>query len=93
MSKVYRTQDSGRGPDAPDYVIRDGRFYRTVHHPDGWSDTADYEIRSDGKIYMLEGDENAFPQSPVYEFREIMLYRTRAHPDGPGTHPDYYIFD
>ncbi|WP_155318588.1 hypothetical protein [Desulfosarcina alkanivorans] len=76
--------------DAPDYVIRDGRLYRTVHHPAGWSDAADFEIRSDGKIYALgEGGEHA----PVYEFREIMLYRTASHPDGPGTHPDYYIFD
>ncbi len=92
MSKVYRTQDSG-GAEAPDYVILDGRFYRTVHHPDGWSDTADYEIRSDGKIYMWGKDGEANAQAPVYEFREIMLYRTKAHPDGPGDRPDYYIFD
>ena len=92
MSKVYRTQNSGE-PDAPDYVILDGKFYRTVHHPDGWSDTADYEIRSDGKIYALGGDGDANAQAPVYEFREIMLYRTKAHPDGPGKGPDYYIFD
>ncbi len=92
MSKVYRTQVSG-GPDAPDYVIHDGRFYRTVHHPDGWSDAADYEIRSDGKIYALPGSGDAIPEGPVYEFREVMLYRTKDHPQGPGTHPDYYIFD
>lgn len=92
MSKLYRTQDSG-GTDAPDYVIRDGRFYRTVHHPDGWSETADYEIRSDGKIYALGGDGDANAQAPVYEFREVMLYRTDAHPNGTGEQPDYYIFD
>ncbi len=40
MPNVYRTQDSG-GADTPDYVIFDGRFYRTVHHPDGWSDRFD----------------------------------------------------
>lgn len=92
MSKVYRTQDSG-GQEAPDYVIHDGRFYRTVNHPAGWSDTADYEIRSDGKIYALVGSGEASAQAPVYEFKELMLYRTTAHPDGPGTSPDYYIFD
>ena len=92
MSKVYRTQDSG-GTDAPDYVIRDGKFYRTVHHPAGWSDAADYEIRGDGKIYALEESGNANVQAPVYEFKEIMLYRTEAHPDGQGAQPDYYIFD
>ncbi len=92
MPNVYRTQDSG-GADTPDYVIFDGRFYRTVHHPDGWSDLADYEIRSDGKIYALSHGGDADAQEPVYEFREVMLYRTKAHPDGPGKGPDYYIFD
>ena len=92
MPNVYRTKDSGRA-DAPDFVILDGRFYRTVHHPDGWSDIADYEIRSDGKIYALGEDGDAGARLPVYEFREIMLYRTEAHPKGPGLHPDYYIFD
>jgi hypothetical protein len=92
MSKVYRAQESG-GTDAPDYVIRDGKFYRTVHHPAGWSDAADYEIRGDGKIYALEESGDANVQAPVYEFKEIMLYRTEAHPDGPGAQPEYYIFD
>ncbi|WP_394700175.1 hypothetical protein [uncultured Desulfosarcina sp.] len=90
MSKVYRAQGSSSS-DAPDYVIRDGRFYRTVHHPAGWSDTADYEIRGDGKVYALK--TGAGGQSPVYEFREIMLYRTRAHPNGAGEQPEYYIYD
>ena len=92
MSKVYRTQDAGVA-DAPDYVIRDGRLYQTVNHPAGWSDVAEYEIRSDGKIYALGESGGAGAQAPVYEFREIMLYRTASHPDGPGTCPDYYIFD
>lgn len=90
MSNVYRTQDSGVA-DAPDYVIYDGKLYRTVHHPAGWSDVADYEIRGDGKIYALGNSVEA--EAPVYEFRELMLYRTKAHPDGPGPLPDYYIFD
>ena len=92
MPNVYRTQDAG-GADTPDYVILDGRFYRTVHHPDGWSDAADYEIRGDGKIYALAGDGDGETKLPVYAFREVMLYRTEAHPDGRGTCPDYYIFD
>jgi len=92
MSKVYRTQGPGSS-DAPDYVIRDGRFYRTVHHPSGWSDTADYEIRGDGKVYALETGVDPGGQPAVYEFREIMLYRTNAHPKGAGERPEYYIND
>jgi len=89
---VYRAQGSGNS-DAPDYVIRDGRFYRTVHHPAGWSDIADYEIRGDGNVYALGAGADPCGQSPVYEFREIMLYRTRAHPKGAGERPEYYIYD
>ena len=92
MSKVYRAQGSGR-TDVPDYVIHDGRFYRTVHHPSGWSDTADYEIRGDGKIYAVGTGTDTGGQVPVYEFREIMLSRTRAHPKGAGERPDYDIYD
>ena len=92
MSKVYRTQGSGVA-DAPDYVIRDGRFYRTVNHPAGWSDTADYEIRNDGKVYALAGTRNGDNQVPAYEFHEMMLYRTATHPDGAGDRADFYIFD
>jgi hypothetical protein len=92
MSKVYRTQGSGSS-DAPDYVIRDGRFYRTIHHPAGWSDIADYEIRGDGNVYALGTGADPCSQSPVYEFREIMLYRTRAHPKGADERPEYYIYD
>jgi hypothetical protein len=92
MSKVYRTQGPGR-TDVPEYIIRDGRFYRTVHHSSGWSDVADYEIRSDGKVYALETTASPGGQFPVYEFREIMLYRTPAHPKGAGERPEYYIYD
>jgi len=92
MSKVYRAQGSGSS-DAPDYVIHDGRFYRTVHHPDGWSDIAVYEIRGDGNVYALGTGADPDGQSPVYEFREIMLYRTPAHPKGACERPDYYIYD
>ena len=92
MSKVYRTQESGEA-DAPVYVIRDGRFYRTINHPAGWSDAAEYEIRSDGKVYRVEEEGNISGQTAVYEFREIMLYRTPAHPKGACERPDYYIYD
>ena len=92
MSKVYRTQEAGN-TDAPHYVIRDGRFYRTIDHPAGWSEAAEYEIRSDGKVYLSgEGDDPA-GRAPVYEFREIMLYRTAAHPAGAQAQPEYYIMD
>jgi len=92
MSKVYRNQEPGEA-DAPHFVIRDGRFFRTINHPAGWSDVAEYEIRSDGKVYLLGEDGARTGQTAVYEFREILLYRTDAHPDGAKTQPDYYIMD
>ena len=92
MANVYRTQDSGK-TEVPQYVIRDGRFYRTVHHPLGWSDVADYEIRSDGNVYPVAAEGETSDQPAVYEFRQIMLYRTAAHPKGAAYRPDYYIFD
>ena len=92
MSKVYRSQETGK-TDAPHYVIRDGRFYRTINHPAGWSDAAEYEIHSDGKVYLAGADGKNADQPAVYEFREIMLYRTEAHPEGPNGQPEYYIMD
>jgi len=92
MSKVYRTQEAGKA-DAPHYVIRDGRFYRTINHPAGWSDAAEYEIRSNGKVYLAGEEGSKNDQTAVYEFREIMLYRTDAHPDGVKAQPEYYIMD
>lgn len=92
MSKVYSTHEAGQ-TDALHYVIRDGRFYRTINHPAGWSDAAEYEIRGDGKVYPAEKEGHASGQQAVYEFREIMLYRTAAHPDGAAAQPEYYIMD
>ena len=92
MAKVYRAQESGEAV-APVYVIRDGRFYRTINHPAGWSDAAEYEIRRDGKVYLLNEEDGTTDQTAVYEFKDIMLYRTEAHPDGAKTQPDYYIMD
>ncbi len=94
MTKLYPTrQISSKSGESPDYVIRDGKLYRTVSHPDGWSDQPDYEIRSDGKIYRILTDAIRTPDAPFYEFHHILIYRTAAHPDGLSKEPDYYISD
>ena len=92
MANLYRTQTTSE-TEGPHYVIEDGRLYRTIHHPAGWSPTPDYEIRNDGKVYAVTGNDGQAPALPVYEFREMLLYRTAAHPAGVGSQADYYLFD
>ena len=93
--KLYqvRNKEGGRG-DAPVYVIRDGKFYRTVHHPSGWSETPDYEIGTDGKVYRTAHNQMGPAEAPDYEFRKDQhLYRTRFHPAGAETAPEYLLMD
>ena len=73
MSKVYRTQDSG-GAEAPDYVILDGRFYRTVHHPDGWSDS---------DLFRQQRRVLGFMRLVAEQQLQRMGARRQILPDGP----------
>lgn len=79
--------------DSLDYVIRSGKMYRTVDHPLGWSDVPDFEIGSDGGVYMFCTAGTTGEKLPVYEFKNLFLYRTGNHPKGLSTEPDYYISD
>lgn len=89
MPKLYPVENPIPGIGLPPvYVVSNGMFYRTVHHPLGWSETPDYEFRSDGRLYRPSSDR------PDYEFRgDGKLYRSAGHPSGPGETPEYVIRD
>ncbi len=89
--KLFST--SGQA-DFPIYTINDGKFYRTIKHPLGWSENADYELGKDGKVYRTEYHSSGTSILPDYEFRgNGKLFRTSNHPDGPSGLPDYEIQD
>ncbi len=78
----------------PVFIIQDGKVFRTVYHPAGWSSLADYELKADGKIYRTPNHGLGPGASPDYEFRgDKKLYRTESHPDGPHDLPEYELFD
>ncbi len=94
MVKLYRIiQDGLEKSGVPDYVIRDGKVYRTIHHPSGWSDVPDYEIGPDGGVYTFCPSGGPAGKTLAYEFRKSFLYRTLHHPEGKSTVPDYFISD
>ncbi len=81
-------------PDFPVYTINDGKLYRTIKHPLGWSEHADYELGKDGKIYRTAHHPSGTGSGPDYEFRgRGKLFRTSTHPDGHNDLPDYEIQD
>jgi hypothetical protein len=66
----------------PVYVIRDGRFFRTVYHPAGWSDVPDYELRADGSIHRTPHHKLGASDTPDYVIgKDQGLYRAASHPD------------
>ena len=78
----------------PMYVLKNGELYRTVFHPDGWSDEPDYIFGSDGKFYRTEYHELGINPLPDYEFgKEQKIYRTENHPQGRTLSPEYEIRD
>ncbi len=80
--------------DFPVYTITDGKLYRTIKHPLGWSEHADYELGKDGKIYRTEHHPSGTDIHPDYEFRGCQkLFRTPNHPHGPSDLPDYELQD
>ena len=89
--KLYRIGKEGLAEDQePDYLINDGRFFRTTAHPSGWSDLPDYYLGDDGKVYL----ETESSGVPAYEFREGgRLFRSSGHPDGPADEPEFELRD
>ena len=95
MPKLYTFGETDISKqDLPVYVIRDGKFFRTIHHPNGWSENPDFELKPDGKIYAGIEAANIENNVPYYEFRnDKKIYRADSHPDGPCEKPEYEIRD
>jgi hypothetical protein len=92
--KIYNAR-TGEGYDGlPVFTILDGKLYRTVHHPLGWSDAPEYEIGTDGKLYRTAHHRLGKGERPDYEFhRDQQLYRTRFHPEGEEGFPSFILRD
>jgi len=95
MLKLIRLVDGNPPEDGlPAYVIDDGKVRRTVHHPLGWTDLPDYELKGDGGIYRTENHPLGAGTGPDYEFRgNGCLYRTRSHPGGESAFPEFAVAD
>jgi hypothetical protein len=95
MLKLLTTSSHRLGKtNEPVFVIQDGKLYRTIYHPAGWSALADYELKNDGKIYRTQYHRLGPSDTPDYEFRKSKrLYRTSNHPEGPNDLPEYELFD
>jgi len=86
--------DQAQAEPIPEYTVVAGRFYRTVHHARGWSDTPDYEIRSDGLIYRCPTHPLGPGQHADYRIGpDCGLYRTACHPDGISDRPEYLLHE
>ncbi len=80
--------------DFPVYTVSDGKLFRTVEHPLGWSEQPDYSFENDGKLYRTKSHPQGSSNLPDYEFRNNRkIYRTESHPDGPGDEPEFVIHD
>jgi len=95
MIKILSTkgQSTEKSPE-PVFVIRDGKLFRTIYHPDGWSDNADYELKDDGMIYRTFHHQLGHGDLPDYEIRkDKKLYRTADHPEGLKEIPEFELRD
>ncbi len=94
MAKLFTTKNHPRGKSAePVYTIVDGKLYRTVYHPSGWSQYCDYELRDDGRIYRSEHHPRGASDAPEFEFRgDGKLYRIVSGKGGK-TLPEYELSD
>lgn len=94
MLKLFKLTDKEEMSDTPVYTLKEGKFFRTAFHPNGWSDSPDYDLGNDGRIYRTENHPNGFGDLPDYEFgKDRKLYRTPSHPEGIRQTPEYEIND
>lgn len=88
MPKLYISPSNPFYPptELPVYTLTDGEFYRTVYHPQGWSDKPDYTLATDGQIYRTPYHPDGTGDSPDYHIQpDLALARSADHPDGkPG---------
>lgn len=93
MYQIYRVPTHHLGPsDQPDFTLREGLFFPTVGHPDGWSKDPLYELGSDGRIYRCSHHPLGSGTQPDFEIgSDCLLYRTAHHPEGRSMAPQYEI--
>ena len=92
MHTLVKFTDGRIEVDSPVYVIEDGRLYRTVFHPLGWTDLPDYEMKHDGRIYRTGHHRLGAGDAPDYEFRaDGCLHRSGTHPEGALPSPEYAL--
>ncbi len=86
MLKLFAAGEfPGGTSDEPVYIIRDGKFHRTVYHPEGWTEKPDYELRSDGKIYRTRWHRLGKSENPDYMIgKDMGVYRVSGHPEQDG---------
>jgi len=93
--KIFKVSDKLQPKDQePVYLIREGKFFRTVFHPRGYSNQPDYDLGNDGLIYRTENHPRGFGELPDYEFgKDMKLYRTINHPKGKTRIAEYMVTD
>ena len=94
MAKLLTTENHPQGKSSePVYTIVDGKLYRTVFHPSGWSPHFDYELRHDGYIYRSQHHPQGPSELPEFEFRgDAKLYRFDTG-RGKTDLPEYELID
>jgi len=96
MMKLFTTEHHAVGQfDEPAYIIRDGKLFRTVFHPAGWSDAPEYELLEDGKIYRTGHHKLGASAQPDYVIgSDLGVYRSVGHPDSEAPRmPDFVLMD
>lgn len=96
MLKLFTTEHHAVGQfDEPLYIIRDGKLFRTVFHPAGWSEAPEYELREDGQIYRTSHHELGKSEIPDYVIgQDLGIYRSSGHPEnGYAGSPDFILLD
>jgi len=77
--KIFRLANVSSGQEQfPDYVLRDGRLFRTAFHPKGWSEYPDYMFNQDGKIYRTAYHEQGPGVDPDYIIGAVGIYCGQA---------------
>jgi len=91
LPKLFQISSTDKHPV---YTLRNGKIYRTVFHPKGWSEEPDYEFGDDGKFYRTEYHELGANSLPDYEFHsDQKVYRTENHPNGIKSSPEFELRD
>jgi len=95
MIQIYAVgAEQGDNGMEPVYVMTDGKVYRTVNHPQGWSQHPDYEMQTDGCLYRTQYHNRGAGRRPDYEFGpDQLIYRTPHHPDGRRDQPVFAVYE